>query len=246
MRGGNARSSNPKLSGHYVTVPLSRSPAHAPRQRRHIKSRESTYAGSSSKAFATAFGFREITVSNTCAARSGRCVPCSQSRSVPSGMWKRAANSSCVNASSCRMAATSGIRRARFSRALVAGRQSGSALAAASRFAALIASNRDQSACGGLFGSSLNFVIALFFMTYCTTCRNDADCVSAKCTGDEQQSPVDHSDYVEPEFVVGGVVVDFKNVWIEKDARSRQEIQVVLLEVCLLLCRMPLEVHSPD
>ena len=66
-----------------------------------------------------------MTVSSTCAALSGRCAPCSQSRTVPSGRWNRAANSSCVKFSLWRNACTVGTRRARASCASVAGRRSG-------------------------------------------------------------------------------------------------------------------------
>src|SRR5258708_4934556 len=101
-----------------------------------------------------------MTVSSTCAALSGTWAPCSQSRTVPSGRWNRAANSSCVRFNFLRKARTVGTRRARASCAAVAGGQSGSESAARWRSSSLMASKARQSVLGGFFGLSLNFIEA--------------------------------------------------------------------------------------
>src|SRR5258708_7762850 len=149
----------------------------------------------------TASGSFAITVRSTCAALSGRCAPCSQSRTVPSGRWNRAANSSCVRFSFLRKARTVGTRRARASCAPVAGGQSGSESAARWRSSSLMASNTRQSVLGGLFGLSLNFVILPFFMRLCPSGGYDANDRPSHRVGDEKHSAFDQADSIEAQLV---------------------------------------------
>src|SRR6266571_2271213 len=132
-----------------------------------------------------------MTVSSTSAALSGRCAPCSQSRTVPSGRWNRAANSSCVIFSFFRKARTLGTRRARASCASVAGGQSGSEREARCRSSSLIASKRRQSVLGGFFGLSLKFVILPFFIRLCPSGGYDANDLHAHRVGDEEHPALD-------------------------------------------------------
>src|SRR5438132_13568186 len=142
-----------------------------------------------------------MTVRSTCAALSGTCAPCSQSRTVPSGRWNRAANSSCVRFSFLRKARTVGTRRARASCAPVAGGQSGSESAARWRSALLMASKARQSVLGGRFGLSLNFVILPFFMRLGPSGGYDANDRPSRRVGDEKHSGIDPADSMEAHFV---------------------------------------------
>src|SRR5438132_9475346 len=153
-----------------------------------------------------------MTVSSTCAALSGRCAPCSQSRTVPSGRWNRAANSFCVRFSFLRKARTVGTRRARASCASLAGGQSGSESAARWRSFSLMASKARQSVFGGFFGLSLNLVIPFSFMRFRSSGGYDANDRPSHRVGDEEHSGVDHANCVETQLVGGVEIVELDHI----------------------------------
>src|SRR5258705_6669923 len=184
-----------------------------------------------------------MTLSSTCAALSGRCAPCSQSRTVPSGRWNRAANSSCVKFSLWRNACTVGTRRARASCASVAGRASGSETAARWRCSSLMASKARQSVLGGLFELSLNLVILPFFMRLRSSCGYDASDLVPHRIGDKQHSPVDQTDSVEAQLAGGIEIIKLDHVRVQEHLRRRLEVDAMLLPIALFLAAVPFEVH---
>src|SRR5258708_598816 len=184
-----------------------------------------------------------MTVRSTCAALSGTCAPCSQSRTVPSGRWNRAANSSCVRFSFLRKARTVGTRRARASCAPVAGGQSGSESAARWRSSSLMASNTRQSVLGGLFGLSLNFVILPFFMRLCPSGGYDANDRPSHRVGDEKHSAFDQADSIEAQLVDRIEIVELDHMRVQEHLRGRSEVDTVLLPAGQLLGAVPFEVH---
>src|SRR5712671_2210174 len=165
-----------------------------------------------------------MTLSSTCAALSGRCAPCSQSRTVPSGRWNRAANSSCVKFSLWRNACTVGTRRARASCASVAGGASGSETAARWRCSSLMASKARQSVFGGFFGLSLNLVILPFFMRLCSSCGYDANDVVPHRIGDEEHSAVDQADSVQAQLASVVEVIELDHVRVREHFRGRSKV----------------------
>src|ERR1700730_14735046 len=184
-----------------------------------------------------------MTVSSTCAALWGRGAPCSQSRTVPSGRWNRAANSSCVKFSFLRNARTVGTGRARASCALVAGDASGSETAARWRSASLMASKACQSVFGSFFGLSLNLVIFPLFMRLRSSCGYDADNLAPHCIGDEEHSAVDQTDGIKAQLATVIEIIKLDHIRIQEHFRRRPEVDTVLLPVGLFLGAVPVEVQ---
>src|ERR1051326_1218468 len=184
-----------------------------------------------------------MTVKSTCAALSGRCAPCSQSRTVPSGRWKRAANCACVSFSFWRKARTVGTRRARASCAFVAGRASGSDSAAWCRCSSLIASKARQSVCGGLFGLSLNFVILPFFMRLRSSRGYDADDRIPHRVSDKEHAAVDHTDRIESQLMGSVEIIELDYIRVQEHPGGRSKVDAVLLPVGVFLGGVPFEVR---
>src|SRR5205085_2468474 len=131
---------------------------------------------------------------------SGSLRRCSQSLTVPIGIWNAAAKSSCESLSARRMMLTCGIRGAALHSASVIGLLSGSAEAAARRCFAVIASARLQSIL--LPGLAFFFMVASLLSWLGKTRRDDAYPLAAQGVGDGKQTVFDHPKHDEAVFSV--------------------------------------------
>src|SRR5438477_3514107 len=138
---------------------------------------------------------------------SGSERPCSQSRSVPSGILYRAANSSCVKRSARRNVLMRGTRLALARSSSVNGRASGSAHAAASTSSSVIGVGGgigiSSSVPSGLTRTStpsrriLAIVVVLLTFGRLSS-RNDADAVFPFRVDDREKLALAHSDKDKP------------------------------------------------